>query len=150
MRSPRVVHDHQLPSARLRSSVQTLRWDNNNNNIRRAPVKRSFSFPRAKSDQIVSFPDDWFVVWFSSIVSRRFLAMKVANERSSLTKTVGKPKKALRNATKYGSTNERKTVDTVNTKEKYRKFQWVFENWTKKKKNEIFFLCHAFEFCYCQ
>jgi len=42
------------------------------------------------------------------------------DERSSLTKTIGKTKGVFRN-TKYGSTNDQKQINVIDTKQKYRK-----------------------------
>jgi len=44
------------------------------------------------------------------------------DERSSLTKTIGKTKGVFRN-TKYGSTNDQKQVNVIDTKQKYRKLK---------------------------
>ncbi|KAL4132601.1 hypothetical protein QTP88_009725 [Uroleucon formosanum] len=62
----------------------------------------------------------------------------MVDEKSSLTKVVGKTKGLLQNS-KYGSTNDQKQV--IDTKQKYRKLKFLKKLWrwrssSEKKTNE--------------
>ncbi|KAF0764767.1 Uncharacterized protein FWK35_00015548 [Aphis craccivora] len=61
------------------------------------------------------------------------------DEKSSLTKVIGKTKGVFRNT--YGSTNDQKQVNVIDTKQKYRKLKFLKKLWrwrssSVKKTNE--------------